>query len=289
MPGTVLNVCTSTRKGTPKRSVNRAYLCLDSGLDGDAHAGRWHRQVSLLDVADIRTMEAKGLTVQPGAFGENLVISGIDTGQLGIGSRLSIDNAEIEISQLGKVCHTRCAIYFQTGDCIMPRRGLFARVTRPGAVGAGSAVEVAHAVPRCTIQAAVVSSVDGGHWTRVAAPMLRETLDAHIAWQGHVPDGDPVAFLHGLVGRGLDLVVVVVPGSVEGNALVEAVRGAIECEIDVPHLPNLVCGVSGSALLLAVRPGTLRREFVDEWVRRHLEALQTCRSDGSPSESPEGN
>jgi hypothetical protein len=67
------------------------------------------------------------------------------------------------------------------------------------------------------------------------------------------------------------------------------VRGAIECEIDVPHLPNLVCGVSGSALLLAVRPGTLRREFVDEWVRRHLEALQTCRSDGSPSESPEGN
>jgi MOSC domain-containing protein YiiM len=282
MPGTVLNVCTSTRKGIPKRSVNRAYLGLDSGLDGDAHAGRWHRQVSLLDVADIRTMEEKGLRLKPGAFGENLVISGLDTGQLGIGSRLSIGDAEIEISQLGKVCHTRCAIYFKTGDCIMPRRGLFAKVTRPGAVRAGSVVEVAHAVPRCTVQAAVVSSVDGGHWTRVTALMLRERLDAHIAWQGHFQEGDAAAFLLDLAGRGLDLVVVGVPGSVEGNELVGAVRGAIKREIDTSQLPILICGSSGSALLLAVRSGTLSREIVDGWVRRRLEAAGAVRSADSP-------
>lgn len=289
MPGTVLNVCTSTRKGTPKRSVNRAYLCLDSGLDGDAHAGRWHRQVSLLDVADIRIMEAKGLRLKPGAFGENLVISGIDTGRLGIGSRLRIGDAEIEISQLGKVCHTRCAIYFRTGDCIMPRRGLFARVTRPGAVGAGSAVEVAHAVPRCTIQAAVVSSADEARWPRLAAVMLRKSLDAHIAWQGHLPVGDHAAFFRGLAGRGLNLVVVVVPGSAQREALVEAVRGAIDREIDAPHGPILACGVSGPALLLAIEPDTVRGTTAATWVRRLLEASATARSADSAAESGLGN
>jgi len=289
MPGTVLSVCTSDRTGIPKRSVNRAYLSLDSGLAGDAHAGSWHRQVSLLDVADIRTMEAKGLRLKPGAFGENLVISGIDTGRLGIGSRLRIGDAEIEISQLGKVCHTRCAIYFRTGDCIMPRRGLFARVTRPGPVRAGHVVEVVREVPRCTLQAAIVSSADEGRWARLATVMLRESFDAHIAWQGHLPARDYIAFFRGLAGRGLDLVVVVVPGPAQGEALVEAVRGAIDREIDAPHRSILACGVSGPALLLAIEPDTVRGTTAATCVRRLLEASATVRSAESAVESGLGN
>ena len=144
----VLNVCTSRRKGVPKRAVETAVLRENHGLEGDAHAGFDHRQVSLLSTADIDEMRAKGLKLKPGAFGENLVISGLDTDALGLGSRLSVGLAELEISQIGKECHDRCAIYHITGDCIMPRSGLFAVVVRGGEVSRGSAVEVKLAVPR---------------------------------------------------------------------------------------------------------------------------------------------
>ncbi|MBD3871384.1 MAG: hypothetical protein IFK91_00505 [Acidobacteria bacterium] len=184
MRGIILNVCVSTRKGTPKRAVERVFLRRHHGLDGDAHAGPWHRQVSLLDAGDISDMKAKGLTLKPGAFGENLVISGLNTRHLGIGSRLRLDEAEVEISQIGKVCHTRCAIYYQAGDCIMPRHGLFASVTREGAVHAGSAVEVVHSLPRATVQAAVLTPAGREDAGDAAIEILEDVLGAHIAWQG---------------------------------------------------------------------------------------------------------
>ncbi len=108
--GSIVAVCRSDRKGIPKRSITEGRLVCGHGLDQDAHAGNWHRQVSVLDIGDIREMEAKGLTLRPGAFGENLILADINTSDLGLGSRLRLGEAEIEITQIGKVCHDRCAI-----------------------------------------------------------------------------------------------------------------------------------------------------------------------------------
>lgn len=146
--GRVIDVCTSDRKGVPKHAVARVMLRTGHGIEGDAHAGFDHRQISLLSLGHIDEMRAKGLNLRSGAFGENLVVYGVDTDALGIGSRLRVGPTEIEISQIGKECHDRCAIYHTTGDCIMPRNGLFAIVIMGGEVEAGNAVAVTRAVPR---------------------------------------------------------------------------------------------------------------------------------------------
>lgn len=146
--GAVAAVCTSEITGQQKTPIERGYLRAGLGLEGDAHAGPGHRQVSLLDEADVEMMRSKGLTLEPGAFGENLVIRGADLGALVPGARVMIgDSAVLEITQRGKECHTRCAIYYQAGDCIMPRLGLFARVCCAGAVRAGDPV-VLEVTPR---------------------------------------------------------------------------------------------------------------------------------------------
>ena len=253
MRGIILNVCVSTRKGTPKRAVERVFLRRHHGLDGDAHAGPWHRQVSLLDAGDISDMKAKGLTLKPGAFGENLVISGLNTRHLGIGSRLRLDEAEVEISQIGKVCHTRCAIYYQAGDCIMPRHGLFASVTREGAVHAGSAVEVVHSLPRATVQAAVLTPAGREDAGDAAIEILEDVLGAHIAWQGRAPGStdDAIAFLRELCGRGLDLVVALVSDSPADSTLREAVRAIMDGPCRVPATRSLIYGTGAGAVLVA--------------------------------------
>lgn len=146
--GRVTHVCLSDRRGTVKQPVPVGELRVEHGIVGDAHAGDWHRQLSVLDVRDVDGMRAKGIELAPGAFGENLLIEGVDLGSLGVGSRLQIGAAEIEITQIGKECHQRCAIYGRTGDCIMPRLGVFARVCQGGEVRPGEIVRVAHASPR---------------------------------------------------------------------------------------------------------------------------------------------
>jgi MOSC domain-containing protein YiiM len=150
-------VCTSNRKGIPKRAVDRVTLRSGHGIEGDAHAGFDHRQVSLLSLEHIDEMRAKGLNLRSGAFGENLVIAGFDTDTLGLSSRLAVGSAELEISQIGKECHDRCAIYHTTGDCIMPRSGLFAVVVRGGEIIRGSRIEVTVAVARSGTQLPMVS------------------------------------------------------------------------------------------------------------------------------------
>ncbi len=142
----------SDEKGTPKVAVNTAKLIENCGFEGDAHAGDWHRQVSLLDEHDIDEMRSKGLDLKPGTFGENIVLEDVDLELLGIGSTLRIGDAELEITQLGKVCHTRCKIYALSGDCIMPRLGVFARVLESGEIRSGLPVEVLNAVDRPLIQ-----------------------------------------------------------------------------------------------------------------------------------------
>jgi MOSC domain-containing protein YiiM len=142
-PGTVLSVNLSERKTMRKTPGERGLLVLDRGFEGDAHAGDWHRQVSLLAQESIDSMVAKGLDVGPGDFAENITTKGIDLMALPVGSVLRIgDGSVVEISQIGKVCHTKCAIFYQAGDCVMPREGLFAVVREAGEVRVGDAVAV---------------------------------------------------------------------------------------------------------------------------------------------------
>ena len=160
--GTVLAVCTSPQKGTLKTGVEQATLRADWGLEGDAHAGRWHRQVSLLSAEKIEAFRAKGVQVPWGAFGENLVVSGLDLRSLPVGTLLRCGGALLELSQIGKACHTSCAIRRQTGDCIMPREGVFARVLEGGTVRVGDVIAVEPRKEPFPWQAAVITLSDKG-------------------------------------------------------------------------------------------------------------------------------
>ena len=142
-PGAVVSVNQSVRRTVRKTRGDRGTLVFDRGFEGDAHAGDWHRQVSLLGQESIDKMVAEGLHVGPGDFAENITTSGIDLLALPIGSVIKIGrSAVLEISQIGKVCHTKCAIYYQAGDCVMPREGLFAVVRAAGEVRVGDPIEV---------------------------------------------------------------------------------------------------------------------------------------------------
>ena len=137
----VIAVCISENKGERKKPVAAAELRENHGMVGDAHAGEWHRQVSLLAAESIAKMQALGLTVDAGDFAENITTSGIDLVSLPVGSRLKVGQALLEVTQIGKECHTRCAIYYQAGDCVMPKEGIFARVVTGGIIKPGDGVE----------------------------------------------------------------------------------------------------------------------------------------------------
>jgi MOSC domain-containing protein YiiM len=141
--GAIKAISISKEQGTRKYNVPTAQLKADFGIEGDAHAGTWHRQVSLLAEESIEKMRAKGATVTSGDFAENITTEGIELQSLTIGSKLRLGSvAEVEITQFGKQCHSGCAIFQQIGDCIMPREGVFAKVTKPGQVKPGDTIEV---------------------------------------------------------------------------------------------------------------------------------------------------
>lgn len=141
--GKIVAVCTSPGKGGRKKDVGQGVLVEEFGLQGDGHGGDGHRQISLLAMESIAKMLAKGLDVGPGDFAENFTTEGLDLCSLPIGSRLKMGSeAVLEITQIGKVCHERCQIYYQAGDCVMPREGVFARVLRGGPVANGDVVEL---------------------------------------------------------------------------------------------------------------------------------------------------
>ncbi len=142
MKGIVVAVSTSEKTGTRKSNVPEAEARPNWGLVGDAHAGDWHRQISLLALESIDTMVAKGLDVGPGDFAENITTRGLDLVSLPIGTRMRLGASTVEVTQIGKVCHNRCAIYYQAGDCVMPREGIFVKVLDGGMVRPGDAVEV---------------------------------------------------------------------------------------------------------------------------------------------------
>jgi MOSC domain-containing protein YiiM len=134
MAAVIVAVSISKSKGERKTPGAQVRLLEDHGIIGDAHAGDWHRQVSLLAEESIAKMQALGLSVGPGDFAENLTTRGIDLVNLPVGARLGIGEVQLEISQIGKVCHTRCAIFYQAGDCVMPKEGVFATVLRGGII-----------------------------------------------------------------------------------------------------------------------------------------------------------
>ena len=141
--GRIRAISVSKTKGTQKVNVPGAELRADHGIVGDAHAGYWDRQISLLDIECIDIMVAKGANVSPGCFAENVTTEGIDMAALKVGDKLRLGKeVEIKITQFGKKCHGRCKIYEQIGDCIMPRDGVFARVSRGGSITVGDDIEV---------------------------------------------------------------------------------------------------------------------------------------------------
>ena len=139
--GKVLAVCTSGKVGTRKKNIGTGTARANWGLEGDAHAGDWHRQISLLAMESIEKMRAKGLDVGPGDFAENITTEGILLVDLPIGTRLKLGEALVEVTQIGKICHDRCAIYYQAGDCVMPREGIFVRVLQGGKISVGDTLE----------------------------------------------------------------------------------------------------------------------------------------------------
>jgi MOSC domain-containing protein YiiM len=141
---TILAVCKSKKKGTKKDTVMEGLFIENYGMEGDAHAdSTTHRQTSLLDIRSIDKMRDIGLDVKPGDFAENLTTEGIDLVSLPVGTNLSVgDNVSLQITQIGKECHMRCAIYRQVGTCIMPEEGVFARVIRGGVVRAGDTIRI---------------------------------------------------------------------------------------------------------------------------------------------------
>ena len=135
--GKVCAVCISAEKGTAKQNIGLAEFIAGYGLKNDAHAGNWHRQVSLLSQQQIEDFKLRGADVVDGAFGENLIVEGIDFKRLPIGTILRCNDVVLEITQIGKECHNHCAIYKRIGDCIMPREGVFAKVIHSGIVKIG--------------------------------------------------------------------------------------------------------------------------------------------------------
>ncbi|MFH0786481.1 MAG: MOSC domain-containing protein [Pseudomonadota bacterium] len=139
----IIAVSISDQKGVPKKNVPEGTLIEEFGLAGDAHGGPWHRQLSLLALESIRKMQDLGLKVHPGSFAENITTEGITLPELPIGTQLRLGaEALVEVTQIGKVCHDRCAIYRLAGDCVMPKEGIFVRILKGGPVKSGDSIEI---------------------------------------------------------------------------------------------------------------------------------------------------
>ena len=179
--GKLIEICTSEKRGTRKVPVHRAALVAGHGIEGDAHAGSWHRQVSLLGLEEIEDFRARGADVDFGAFGENLIVEGYRLRELPVGTRFRIGGALLEMTQIGKECHTHCAIYHQVGDCIMPREGVFAEVLEGGEIAAGDAIEMIPPAEDRPYTAAWVTLSDKGAAGRrgdESGPLIGEMMTA---------------------------------------------------------------------------------------------------------------
>ena len=142
MEGIIKAVCISEKRGTVKKNINEVKVIKDFGLEGDAHAGKWHRQVSFLSADIVDEFNEKGASVIEGDFGENVLVYGIDFKKLPVGTKLICNDVKFEVTQIGKECHSHCEIYKRVGDCIMPREGIFAKVLEGGMIKVGDKIKV---------------------------------------------------------------------------------------------------------------------------------------------------
>lgn len=158
----ILGICISEKKGTQKHEVESARLIPNHGIENDAHAGKWHRQVSMLNFEKIEEFRAKGVDVSFGAFGENLIIDEFDFRSLPVGTRFKIGDVLLELTQIGKECHSHCAIYHAVGDCIMPREGVFTEVLVGGVIKVGDEVLMIPPEEGRAFTAAIITVSDKG-------------------------------------------------------------------------------------------------------------------------------
>ncbi len=194
MNGKVVGICISKERGTQKTPVEHARLLKEWGVEGDAHGGNWHRQVSLISLQKIEAFRERGADVAFGAFGENMIVDGIDFSALPVGTLLQVGDALLEMTQIGKECHSHCAIYHAVGDCIMPREGVFARVLRAGDVKVGDEMTVKERTEPFPWQAAVITLSDKGSTGEredKSGPAIAERLKAEgytVVEQILIPD-----------------------------------------------------------------------------------------------------
>lgn len=160
--GVVKAICISDKRGIEKRSIEEGHFLVDFGIEGDAHGGNWHRQVSLLSYDKVKAFNERGANVDHGAFGENLVVEGIDFRSLPVGTRLFAGTAQLEMTQIGKECHSHCAIYKRMGECIMPGEGVFAKVAKEGDIKPGDVMRVEPPEDSRPFTAAVITLSDKG-------------------------------------------------------------------------------------------------------------------------------
>ena len=179
--GVVKAVCISDRRGIEKKAVEEGHFLVNFGIEGDAHGGSWHRQVSLLSYDKVKAFNEQGAGVDDGAFGENLVVEGLDFRKLPVGTRLFAGTAELVMTQIGKECHSHCAIYHRMGDCIMPREGVFAQVVKEGVIRPGDTMRAEVPEENRPITAAIIKLSDKGargEREDESGPAAKEILEA---------------------------------------------------------------------------------------------------------------
>lgn len=192
--GIVRAVCTSDRRGIQKQDIGLAVFKEGYGLEGDAHGGSWHRQVSLLSYEKIEEFNEKGAEVTAGAFGENLVVEGFDFRNLPVGTMFQCNDVLLELTQIGKECHTHCQIYQKMGECIMPTQGVFAEVVHGGIISVGAEMVIVEEKQDPRRTAAIVTLSDkGARGDREdkSGPLIRELLeqaDYRVVEQVLLPD-----------------------------------------------------------------------------------------------------
>ena len=177
--GVLKAICISEKKGTQKHEIDSAVLVEDWGIENDAHAGKWHRQVSMLSYEKIEEFRAKGAEVDFGAFGENLIVEGFDLRTNPVGTKFTVGEALLELTQIGKECHSHCEIYKVMGDCIMPREGVFTKVLKGGVIRPGDEITQLPLEADRPFTAAVVTLSDkgaAGEREDKSGPLITEML-----------------------------------------------------------------------------------------------------------------
>ena len=160
--GKITGICISEKRGVQKHLITEANIVCDWGIEGDAHGGKWHRQISLLSKEKVDAFKAKGADIHPGSFGENLIVEGVDFSSMPVGTRFVIGDVVLEMTQIGKECHNHCLIYKTMGDCIMPREGVFAEVITGGHIKIGQEVTCIPPKADRPYTAAVITLSDKG-------------------------------------------------------------------------------------------------------------------------------